>query len=84
MANNAFANNPDGTAADNVIRQNPKPTRFAKYQCSEISDTCTLFSRCFLKKIICQLTNHKRAIVYGSSLKPVDDKEFKVFFGIII
>ena len=78
------ANNPDETAAHNVIRHNPGPTRFAKYQCSEVSDTFALFLRCFLQKITFQLTNGKRAIAYSSSWKPVDDKEFKAFYDVII
>ena len=38
-----FANNAGRAAAHNVIRQSSGPTRFAKSQCSEISDTFTLF-----------------------------------------
>ena len=77
-----FSNNPDGTAAHNVVRQNPGLTRFARYQCSEISDTFTLFLQCFLQKIICQLTNHKRAIVYTSVVTYANQwviKNLKVF-----
>ena len=33
---------------------------------------------------ICQWTNHEGAVVYGSSWKPVDDEEFKIFCGEII
>ena len=77
-------NNAGRAAAHNVIRQNPGPTRFAKSQCSDISDTFTLFFRTPLRKPICQWTNHEGAIVYGSSWKPVNDEEFKVFLGVII
>ena len=47
-----FANNAGRAAAHNVIRQNPGPTRFAKSQCSEISDTFTLFLRSFRKTTV--------------------------------
>ena len=67
-----------------AIRQSPGPTRFAKSQCSEISDTFTLFLRSSQQKTICQWTNHKEAIIYGSSWKPLDDREFKVFLGVVI
>ena len=40
-----LANNAGRAAAHNVIRQSPRPTRFAKSQCSKISDTFTLFLR---------------------------------------
>jgi len=30
------------------------------------------------------LTNHERTIVCGSSWKPADDEEFKVFVGVVI
>ena len=79
-----FANNAGRAAAHNVIQQSPGPTRFAKSQCSEVSDTFTLFLRSSLRKIICQWTNHEGAIVHGSSWKPMDDEEFKVFLGVII
>ena len=79
-----FANNAGRAAAHNVIRQNPGPTRFAKSQCSEISDIFALFLRYSLRKTICQWTNHEGAIVYGSSWKPVNDEEFKIFLGVII
>ena len=75
----AFANNVIKAAAHKVTRQSLGSTRFAKSQCSEISNTYTLFLRFSLRKTICQWTNHKGAIVYGSSWKPVDDGEFKVF-----
>ena len=80
----AFANNASKAAAHKVNRQSLGPTRFAKSQCSEISDTFTLFLWSFLQKTICQWTNYKGAIVYGSSCKPVDDREFKVFLGVVI
>ena len=38
-----FTNSAGRAAAHNVFRQNPGLTRFAKSQCSEISDTFTLF-----------------------------------------
>ena len=76
----AFANNASRAAAHKVIRQSPGPTRFAKFQCSKISDTFTLFLRSSVRKTICQRTNHQAAIVYGSSWEPVDDGEIKVFF----
>ena len=79
-----FANNASRAALHNVIRQSPVPTRFAKSQCSEISDTFTLFLWNPLRKIICQWTNHEGSIVYGSSWKPVDDEELKIFLGVII
>jgi len=79
-----FANNAGRVAANNVIRPSPGPTRFAKSQCSEISDTFTLFLQSSLRKIICQWTNHEGAIVYGSSWTPMDDEEFKVFLGAVI
>ena len=84
VANNTFANNAGRAAAHNVIRQSPGPTRFAKSQSSEISDTFTLFLRSSLRKTVCQWTNHKGAIVYGSSYKPVDDEELKVSLGLVI
>ena len=62
-----FANNAGRAAAHNVIRQSPGPTRFSKSQSSEISDTFTSFLRSSLRKTVCQWTNHKGAIVYGSS-----------------
>ena len=74
-----FANKAGRAAAYNVIRQGPGPTRFAKSQCSKISDSFTLFLRNPLRKIICQWTNHEGAIVYGSLWKPVDEEEFKIF-----
>ena len=37
-----FAINAGRAAAHNTIRQSPGPTKFAKSQCSEISDTFTL------------------------------------------
>ena len=40
--------------------------------------------RSSLRKTIRQWTNHKEAIVYGSSWKPVDDQEFKAFLRVII
>ena len=80
----AFAKNVNRAAAHKVIRQNPGPTRFAKSQCSELSDTFTLFLRSCLQKTVGQWTNHEGAKVYGSSWKPVDDGEFKVFLGIFI
>ena len=46
--------------------------------------TFTLFLLSSLRNNICQWTNHKGAIVYGSSWKPVDDGEFKVFLGVVI
>ena len=49
-----------------------------------MSDTFTLFLRSSLRKTICQWTNHKGGIVYGSSRKPVDDGEFKVVLGVVI
>ena len=79
-----FASNADSAAAHNVIRQSPGPTRFAKSQCSEISDNFTLFLQSSLRKTTCQWTNHEGAIVYGSSWKPVDDEEFKVFLSVVI
>jgi len=79
-----FANNAGRAAAHNVIRQSPGPTRFAKSQCSEVSDTFTLFLRSSLRKTICQWTNHEGAIVYGSSWTPVGDEEFKVFLGVVV
>ena len=62
----------------------PAPTRFSKSQYSEISDAFTLCLRPSLQKTIRQWTNHKEAIVYGGSWKPVDDQEFKVFLHVII
>ena len=56
-----FANNAGRAAAHNVIRQSPGPTRFAKSQCSDISDTFTLFFLTPLRKTICQWTNHEGA-----------------------
>ena len=79
-----FATNAGRTAAHNVIRQNPGSTRFAKSQCSEISDIFTLVLRSSLRKTTCQWTNHEGAIVYGSLWKPVDDEEFKVFVNVVI
>jgi len=79
-----FANNAGRAAAHNVILQSPGPTRFAKSQCSEVSDTSTLFLQESLRKTICQWTNHEGVIVYGRSWKPVDDEEFKVFLGVVI
>ena len=40
--------------------------------------------RSSLRKTIRQRTNHKEAIVYGGSWKPVDDQEFKFFLRVII
>ena len=80
----AFANNASRAAAHKVIRQSPGPTRFAKSQCSEISDIFTLFLWSSLQNTICQWTSHEGAIVCGRSWKPVDDEEFKVFLGVFI
>ena len=80
----SFANNAGRAAAYNVIRQSPGPTIYAKSQCSEKYDTFSLFLRSSLQKNMCQWTNHEGAIVYGSSWKPVDDEEFKVFLGVAI
>ena len=44
----------------------------------------TLFLRSSLRKTICQWTNHEGAIVYGCLWKLVNDKEFKVFLGVVI
>ena len=79
----AFANNASRVSAHKVIRQSPGPTRFAKSQCSEISDTFTLLLWPSLRKTKCRWTNHEEAIVYGSSWKPVDDGEFKVFPDVV-
>jgi len=70
-----FANNAGKAAAHNVIGQSPGPTKLAKSQCSEISDTFTLFLQSSLRKTICQWTNHEGAIIYGSSWTAVDDEE---------
>ena len=45
-----FANNTGRAAAHNFVRQSPGPTRFAKSQCSEMSDTFSLFLRSSLRK----------------------------------
>ena len=57
---------------------------FSKSQYSEISDTFTLYLRSSLRKTIRQWINHKEAVVYDGSSKPVDDKKFKVFLWVII
>ena len=44
----------------------------------------TLCLRSSLRKTICQWINHKEAIVYGGSWKPVGDEKFKVFLVVII
>ena len=80
----AFAKNASTAAAHKVMRQSPGPTRFAKSRCSEISDTFTLFLLSSQRKTIRQWTNHEGAIVSGSSWKPVDDREFKIFLGVVI
>ena len=79
----AFGSNASRAAAHKVIQQSPEPTRFAKSQCTEVSDTFTLFLRSSLGKTIGQWTDHEEAIVYGSSWKPVDDGEFKVFLDVV-
>ena len=45
-----FANTAGRAAAHNVILQSPGPTRFAKYRCSDISDTFILFLQSSLGK----------------------------------
>ena len=77
-----MARNAGRAAVHNVIWQSPGPKRLAKSQCSEVSDTFTLFLRSSLRKTICQWTDHEGAIVHGSSWKPADDEEFEVFLGV--
>ena len=48
-----FANNVESAADHNVIRQSLESTRFAKFLCSEISDTFTLFLWSSLRKTTC-------------------------------
>ena len=51
FANNANKQiNAGRAAAHNVIQQSPGPTRFAKSQCSDISDIFILFSHSSLRK----------------------------------
>ena len=45
-----FANNAGRAAAYNVIQQSPGPTRFAKFQRSDISDIFILFCQSSLGK----------------------------------
>ena len=84
----SFANNIGRPATHNVLRQTLTTTltstRFAKSQCSEISDIFTLFLQNSLRKITCQWTNYEGAIAYRSLWKPMDDKEFKIFLDVII
>ena len=77
-----LARNAGRAAVHNVIWQSPGPKRLAKSQCSEVSDTFTLFLRSSLRKTICQWTDHEGAIVHGSSWKPADDEEFEVFLDV--
>ena len=44
----------------------------------------TLCLRSFLRKTICQWTDHVGVTVYGCSWEPMDNDEFKVFLGVVI
>ena len=57
------ASNADRVVVHNVIQQSPGPTRFAKSQCSEISNAFTLFLRSSLSMSV---GYSQRSIVYGS------------------
>ena len=74
-----IANNAGRAAAHNVIQKSPGPKNLQNLSFQILVILSFYFSSLLLEK-----PDHEETIVYGSSWKAVDDRELKVFLGVVI